>query len=130
MRQHEARHAIGQRRLADAALAADQPGVRDAAGAVGVEQRLLGLGVAEQHRRLARMRRCVAVGLVASAHAARCLELAASSNWIGAVAGSSFLTTTRQICSATSSFGMVASISTQRSGSLAASVRKPSRSFS
>ena len=36
--QHEARHAIGQRRLADALLAADQPGVRNAAAAIGVKQ--------------------------------------------------------------------------------------------
>ena len=48
MRQHEARHPIGQRRLADAALAADQPGMRHAPAAIGVEQRLLGLGMAEQ----------------------------------------------------------------------------------
>ena len=56
MRQHECRHAIGQRRLADPRLAADQPGVRDAAALVGFQQRLLGLGVAEQRRGLARVR--------------------------------------------------------------------------
>ena len=50
MREHEARHAIGERRLADAGRAADQPGVRDAAAFIGIEQRLFGLGVAEQHR--------------------------------------------------------------------------------
>ena len=61
MRQHEPRHAIGQRRLADAGLAADQPGVRDAAAAIGVEQRLLGLGMAEQRGGLARMRQGVFV---------------------------------------------------------------------
>jgi hypothetical protein len=35
MGQHEARHAIGQRRLADALRAADQPGVRDLPAAIG-----------------------------------------------------------------------------------------------
>ncbi len=43
MGEHEARHAICERRLADAGCAADQPGVRDAPAFVGVEQRLLGI---------------------------------------------------------------------------------------
>ena len=54
MGEHEARHAIGERRLADAARAADQPGMRHAAAAIGIEQRLLGLGMAEQRRCVAR----------------------------------------------------------------------------
>ena len=41
--------------------AADQPGMRHAAAAIGVEQRLLGLGVAEERDGLARMRDVVAV---------------------------------------------------------------------
>ena len=120
---HEARHAIGQRCLADTDLAADQPGVRNTAAAIGIEQRLFGLGMAEQLARGTRMRDLPVIG-------ASRAQTASSSNWIGAVAGSSFFSTTRQICSATSSFGVVASISTQRSGSLAASVRNPSRSLS
>ena len=43
-------------------LAADQPGVRDAAAAVGVEQRLFGFGMAEQLARRARMRDRAIVG--------------------------------------------------------------------
>ena len=42
MREHEARHAVGERRLADAARPADQPGMRHAAGAIGFEERLFG----------------------------------------------------------------------------------------
>src|SRR5215510_3163214 len=56
------RHPIRQRRLADAARAADQPGVRNATAAIGFEQRLLGLAMAEQHGGLAWMRR---LGIVA-----------------------------------------------------------------
>ena len=36
MGEHEARHAIGQRRLADALRAADQPGMRNAPAAIGI----------------------------------------------------------------------------------------------
>ena len=39
MRQHEARETIGQRRLADAGRAADQPGMRNAPALVACEQR-------------------------------------------------------------------------------------------
>ncbi len=56
MGEHEPRHAVGERRLADAARAADQPGMRHASAAIGVEQRLLGLGMAEEDGGLARMR--------------------------------------------------------------------------
>ena len=54
MRQHEARETIGQRRLADAGRPADQPGMRHAPALVARQQRLLGFGVAEQRRGLAR----------------------------------------------------------------------------
>ena len=57
MRQHEARQAISQRRLADALGAGDQEGVGNAAAAIGGKQRRLGAGVAEQHRGRARVRR-------------------------------------------------------------------------
>src|SRR5215475_4780974 len=61
MREHEARHAVGERRFADAGRAADQPRMRDAAAAVGLEERTLGRGMAEPGSRVARMRR---LGLV------------------------------------------------------------------
>ncbi len=54
--EHEARHPIGERRLADAGLAADQPGMGDAAAAIARQQRLFGGLMAEQHRGLPRQR--------------------------------------------------------------------------
>ena len=115
MGEHEARHAIGERRLADAALAADQPGMRHAAAAIGVEQRLLGLGdgrtarwsradAGSRHRRRASAACALKAGFV--------LELDRR-----ALAGSSFFCTTRQICVGDLILRVVASISTQRSGS-------------
>ena len=47
--QQEAGEAVGERRLADAVRAGDQPGVVQAAGAHGVQQRDLGGLVAEQN---------------------------------------------------------------------------------
>jgi hypothetical protein len=58
MREHEARHPIGQRRLADALRAADQPGMRNTSAAVGIEQCLLGLAMPEQRGGFARMDGC------------------------------------------------------------------------
>src|SRR5712691_32121 len=117
MREREARHAIGERRLADAGLAADQPGVRDSAAAVGLEQRPLGLRVAEQNMRVARMRNVVFV----LARAIRRAHVAASSIISGASAGCSRALTTAQMASATASGCGKASISAQRAGSRAAS---------
>ena len=48
MREHKARKAVGQCRLADPGEAADQPGMRDAAAAIGVEHRRFGVGMPEQ----------------------------------------------------------------------------------
>ena len=48
--QQEAGEAVGERGLADAVRAGDQPGVVQAAGAHGVQQRGLGGFVAEQER--------------------------------------------------------------------------------
>src|SRR5258708_34501339 len=56
MAEHKARHPIGQRRLADALRAADQPGVRNPPAAIGVQQRRLGLAMAGKRAGLARMR--------------------------------------------------------------------------
>src|SRR5690349_18744042 len=99
MGEHEARHPVGERRLADAGRPADQPGVVDAAAAVGFEQCLLGVGVAEEDGGLARMWRLeIVVGIrvgIVGAHDAT------SSSAIGAVAGSSRSLTTFQIFSAT-----------------------------
>ena len=55
IREHEAGHAIGQRRLADALRTADQPGMRNAPAAIGIEQCHLGLAMAEQIGRFAGM---------------------------------------------------------------------------
>src|SRR5438445_8725716 len=48
MRENEPRHAIGQRRLADAHRPSDQPGVRNTPAAVGIQQRRLGFAMSEQ----------------------------------------------------------------------------------
>src|SRR5262249_10773447 len=122
--QHETRHAVGEGRLADAGGTADQPGMWDAAAAIGLEQRLLGLGVAEECGVLARMWRLDLVVGVGVAHDI------ASSSAIGAVAGSRRSLTPFQIFSAAACRSMLASIRTQRFGSVNASMRKASRSFS
>ena len=103
MGEHEARHAIGERRLADAGRTADQPGMRHAPAAIGVEQRALGLGVAEQAGVVARVRNLDRRRRLA-ALTSRALDS------IGAVAGSSRAFTTSQTISATSERGAVASI--------------------
>src|ERR1043165_1934284 len=56
MRKREARHAVGERRLSDAARPTDQPGMRHAARAIGFEKRLLGLSMSVEGERFARMR--------------------------------------------------------------------------
>ena len=118
MRQYIARHAICERRLADAGRTADQPGVRQPAAAIGSEQRARGLGVPEQNRGRPRCRGLrLGVGGVGGAHEA------ALSNVTGAVAGSRRWETIFQIVVATCARGWVVSISTQRSLSVAASRR-------
>jgi hypothetical protein len=57
MGEEEARDPIGERRLADALRAADQPGMVKAPGSERIEERRLGLAMAEERRLLARMRR-------------------------------------------------------------------------
>ncbi len=54
MREEEAREAEGERRLADAALAGENPAVMHAAGAVGFEERRLRRLMPDEDRRLAR----------------------------------------------------------------------------
>ena len=56
MGEHETRHPIGERRLADAGRSAEEPRVGDATAAVLVKQRLLDLGMTVKRERLARMR--------------------------------------------------------------------------
>ncbi len=53
MRQREPRHPIGQRRLADARRASDQPGMRNPPAAIGIQQRKLGFAMSEQRGGLA-----------------------------------------------------------------------------
>src|SRR5476649_2783865 len=55
MREHEPRHSIGQRRLADPLRAPDQPGMRNTTAAVGIQQRRLGFAMPEQRSGFARM---------------------------------------------------------------------------
>ena len=112
MAQHKSRHAIGQCRLADALRAADQPGVRNPAALVGIEQRGLFLPVPKQHGRFARMGRGnLGLGLTwAHAVVARLSAGAAKKRSRSAV----------QTLAATALASPLASIRTQRCGSVAA----------
>ena len=110
--EHELRHAVGQRRLADALRAADQPGMRNLAALVGTQQRRLCRRMAVEPRGLARRRHHgVALGL-ARAHA--------RTVWLASLL-SRRSCTTAQIRAATVSASALASISTQRCGSSVAS---------
>ena len=124
MREHEARHAIGQRRLADARRPADQPGMVDTAAAIGLEQRPLGLVMAEQNGRLARMRGSARQRRHWRRSRRHALERTAT------VAGSSRSLTIFQMCSATP--GVRRRHRSGRSGPArsSASSRKASRSRS
>ncbi len=117
--EQEPREPPGEGRLADPLRAADQPGVREPAVAIGREHRGLGLLVADQRLRVARMRRArdpVAlrrlVGLGPSHRVAP-----------AAPCGSSRAATAAQMSASTSSSDFSASITTQRPGSAAAMSR-------
>src|ERR1700675_4485809 len=112
MGEHEARHPIGQRRLADAGRAPDQPGMRNAPAAIGIQQGGLGLAMPEQRSGFARMGdRDLRLDLT-GAHAglATLLVLVAKKRSRNAA----------QILPATTAGSAVASINTQRCGSWAA----------
>src|SRR6185312_16086890 len=64
MREHKARHAVSECRLADAGRAADQPGVGNAAALVTLQQRALGVGMAEQFDCFTRVQDLGVVGIV------------------------------------------------------------------
>ncbi len=115
MREHEPRHAVGERRLADAGRTADQKCMGHAAAAIGREQACFRLGMAKQKLGRARMARLVVV--LVAAHEAT------SSNIKGAVAGSRRRLTVFQIRLLTLCFSPLASMTTQRSGSCAATKR-------
>ena len=98
--QHEARHAIGERRLADAA-SRRRSARRAGCGRRGRRR------AASARPRHGRTARCVMRGrgiAPSSLSARRCSNALRPRTAIGAAAGSSFFCTTRQICSATSSF--------------------------
>src|SRR4051794_30570055 len=108
MRKHVARHAVSERRLADAARAADQPGMRHAPRAIRVEKTLLGLGMSVKRKRLPRMRDFRVVAHEAATSGA---------------AGLSRAVTAAQTNSATVPGSAPALITTQRFGSRSASSR-------
>ena len=109
--QDEAREAVGQRRLADAARPRDQPGVRQTARIEGAEQRALGRLVAAQLRVGARRRRAVVL-LARFGHGKATPRRAA---------------TQARTPSWTASTSPLASIRAQRSGARPAISRKPWR---
>src|SRR6478672_11034006 len=69
MREHEPRHSIGQRRLADALRPADQPGMRNAPAAVGIQQCGFGFAMPCQDAGLSRMDGCNLLLNLTGAHA-------------------------------------------------------------
>ena len=115
MCQHEPRHAIGQRRLADTLRASDQPGMRNAAAAVGIQQCRFGFAVPCQDAGLTRMNGCKLRFELTGAHA----EVAI----LSAPAVKKRSRNTAHILAATVLASAFASINTHRSGSAAAICR-------
>ena len=121
MGEHEAGHAVGERRLADALGPDDQKGMRHAAAAIGGQQCRFG---AARGRTGPRSRADAALRLLllrsacgAHAYGSRA-KLVGVRDMLAPTAGSSLQFTTAQICLATSSLmRRLASITTQRSGS-------------
>src|SRR5690242_5668047 len=112
MGEHEARHTVGKRRFADPARTCNQPGMGKTRALISAKERLFRLRMADQDRGLARGRRLDALGFVRAHEAAPAGKPAAP-------AASRRSTTVFQMRSATSGFGSVASMATQRSGSSA-----------
>src|SRR5882757_609625 len=119
MGEHEPRHPIGQRRLADALRSPDQPGMRNTPAAVGIQQRHFGFVVPEQICGFARMGGGDLRVDLAGTHA----ELAA----LLAPAAKKRLRNAAHMLAATVPASALASISTHRCGSLAAICRYASR---
>src|SRR5689334_8172758 len=71
MAEDEAGDAVSKRRLADSLRSGNEDAVRHAPGPIGGKKRGLGCTMAEQHRRLARMRRLVDVVVVLLRHVDR-----------------------------------------------------------
>src|SRR3984893_6024026 len=119
MGEHEPRPSIGQRCLADAPRAPDQPGMGNTPAAVGVQQCRLGFAVPEQCRGFARMNGGVPRFDLTGAHA----ELATLP---GPVAKKRSRNAAHMLA-ATVLASAFASISTHRCGSAAAICRYASR---
>src|SRR5580704_11363977 len=112
MSEHEASHAVSQRRLADALRTADQPGMRNAPTPIGAQERGFRLAMSEQRRGLARMR-----------HGDLRFDLARAHAEVATLAAGTAKKRSRravQTWAATVSGLASASTSTQRSGSAAA----------
>ena len=119
MRQHESCHAIGQRRLAYSCRTSDQPSVRNAPAAVGIQQCRLGFTMPEQLRSFARMNGCDLRLDLTGAHA----EFAT----LPGLAAKKRSRKATHMLAATVPASALASISTHRCGSLAAICRYASR---
>ena len=122
--EHETGKPPGERRLADALAAADQPGVGETALAIGGEQFLFGGLMADQRSHMARMGRAgqgVGFGKIIA------LGLLHARSALSAPTGSSLASTADQIAAATSPSVAPPSMTTQRQGSAAAMSRKARR---
>ena len=113
--QHEPRHSIGERRLADSGRPADQPCMRNSSAAIGIQQRHLGVAVPKQRAGLARVNGGDPGFDLAGAHAGLATSPALVANNRSRKAA--------QMVEATMPGSAVASIKTQRCGSLAAICR-------
>src|SRR6476646_1498561 len=115
MCQHEARHSIGKRRLADALRTPDQPGMRNTSAAVGIQQRHLGFAMPCQCAGFAGMNGRKLRFDVAGAHA--------EVTTLSAPAAKKRSRNTAHTLAATASASALASIKTHRCGSAAAICR-------
>src|SRR5690606_24210990 len=106
---------IGKRRFANAGRPADQPGMGNASGLVGREDRGLPFGMAEQRRRRTRVGKCIL-----AAHGA---AVSGTGSVLASCGGKRRAVTMSQIASSTASGGWVLSITAQRCGSAAAMAR-------
>ena len=127
--EHEAGEPPGERRLADPLPAADQPGVGEAALAIGREHLRFGALMADQRIDMARMGRAaerVGFGKIVGLALLRARRIHARLA-LSAPMGSSRVSTAAQIAAATASSFPPASMTTQRKGSAAAISRNARR---
>src|SRR4051812_23942810 len=119
VREDKARHPIRQRRFSNSGWTAKQPGMREPAAAISIEENLLGVWMAIECSRAPRRGR---LNFGIGTRPARAHEATPCSAG-GVAAGLRRATIVAQIRSATAARGSVESMTTQRLGSRAANER-------